>query len=126
MRIDGGAVLVDGQAHVTRKRGTDYGVVVGQRTGPENAAFVVAGNSGPGTLAAAECFAGGQISEALPEYGGAGKQPVLVAIVATDIRSAATDRRIDKRTVGELRMMGRPIIFDQTSKGWVVRGEEQA
>ena len=124
MRVDGGAVLVDGNAHVTRKRGADYGLVVGQRTGPENAAFVVAGNSGPGTLAAAECFADGQISMALPPYGGGGKQPVLVAIVATDIRADVTDRRIDKRTVGELRMMGRPAIFDQTSKGWIARGDE--
>ena len=118
------ALLVNGQPHVSSHEGVEYGVVIGQRTGPDHAAFVVAGNTGPGTMAAAEFFATGQISETLPKYADSAKQPILVAIISTDVGSAATDRRIDNRTVANTKMIARPLVFEYSGKKWGVAGEQ--
>lgn len=124
MNSDDVALLVNGQTHVTKRNGSEYGVVIGQRTGPaDHAVFVVAGNTGPGTMAAAEFFATGQISETLPRYAKSDQQPILVAIISTDIGSAVTDRRIDKRTVANTKMVGRPLVFEHSGRKWGVAGE---
>jgi hypothetical protein len=120
MSDDAAALLINGEAHVTCAEGTEYGVVVGQRTGPAHAAFVVAGNTGPGTMAAAEFFATGQISATLPKYATAEKQPVLVALISADIGSVVTDRRIDKRTIGTTKLVGRPFVFEYLNRQWML------
>ena len=120
MRDDSAALLIDSQAHVSCTEGAEYGVVVGQRTGPDHAAFVVAGNTGPGTMAAAEFFATGQISAALPKYATTEKQPVLVALISADIGSVVTDRRIDKRTIGNTKLVGRPFVFEYLNRQWML------
>ena len=116
------ALLIDGKSYVSNHSDTEYSTVIGQRTGPDHAAFVVAGNSGPGTMAAAEFFTTGQISATLPSHTNSDKQPILVAIISTDIGSAVTDRRIDKRTLANTKMACRPLIFEHTGKKWELAG----
>ncbi|MCZ6619477.1 MAG: hypothetical protein O7E57_15245 [Gammaproteobacteria bacterium] len=123
MNSDEAALLVNGQPHVSNNEGAEYGVVIGQRTAPDHAAFVVAGNTGPGTMAAAEFFATSQINETLPRYANSDKQPILVAIISTDVSSAVTDRRIDNRTVANTKMIGRSMVFEYSSRKWAVAGE---
>jgi len=122
MKANEAALLIDEHPYISNHRDTEYGVVIGQRTGPNHAAFVIAGNSGPGTMAAAEFFTTGQISATLPSYANSDRQPILVAIISTDIGSAVTDRRIDKRTLTNTRMASRVLIFEYTGKNWEVVG----
>lgn len=126
LRKDGTAMMINDKTHRSRRNGPDFGVVVGTRTAPDHAAFVIAGNSGPGTFAAAEFFASGRISTTLPRYERKGSQPVLVALVNTSIHSTQSDRRIDTRSVGETCLKSPPMVFRHGRGGWQAEEVEAA
>ena len=118
LRDANATILIDGDQYVSDLDGVEYGVVVAQRTGIGHTAFVVAGNSGPGTMAAAELFAKGQINVDLPSYVQRGIQPVLITVIATNISTTATDLRIDTRTVADTRVVGEPILMANDKGKW--------
>jgi hypothetical protein len=117
------ALLIDGTPRISKADGRDYGVVVAKRMTRDQTVFVVAGNRGPGTFAAARCLANGQITASLPSFprssDDATPQPVLVAVVSTSIRANESDRSIDKRMVGEITLEAPPTTFTFSErKGW--------
>lgn len=120
------ALLINGEPYVSSNSGAEFGIIAGRRTGTDQAAFVVAGNSGPGTYAAAEFFASGQVSAPLPDYESEGPQPVVLAVVSTRIHTAATNRRIDNRTTENTRLAAAPLVFRyKGSQGWDLHAEQQ-
>jgi len=125
MKNDEGALIVNDEVYVSRRDGAEFGVVVGQRTGHESATFMIAGISGPGTLAAADFFASGQINVALPPYTRKANQPIAVAVIRTEIgrTDAPAARRIDKRSVENTTMAARPMVFEHIANEWVVTNE---
>lgn len=117
------AVLIDGEIRISGTDGRDFGVVVARRMTRDHALFVIAGNRGPGTFAAARSLASGQINVSLPPFprndDGWTRQPVLVALVSTSIRAEESDRSIDRRTVGEILLESPPALFVFSERcGW--------
>ena len=112
------AVIINGKPYVSNDKGLQFGVVIGQRTGPDHADFLVAGSTGPATTAAAEFFSRGHINVSLPKLVDGNKQPVMVSVISTKVVSSEKERRIDHRVLEDTAMVGKPVVFEYVNRQW--------
>lgn len=117
LKANQAALIVNGQRFVSEEIGKTYGVVLAQRTAFDHAAFVVAGVSGPATMAAAICLTNGQIHTMLPDHTTDAEQPIVASIVSSDVTRAPIDRHSDPREVGRVEVVADPIVFRKNGEG---------
>jgi hypothetical protein len=123
----GAALLLNGKRYGSA-RNTDHGVIVACRTAKDRATFVIGGNGGPGTYAAAEFLASGATPATLPDYQSESLQPVLALVVSTRIVTAVTARQVDNRTVDKVKLVGGPWVYHHDEQSWsrFVQADEDA